>query len=93
MTTIDNCYDITLLNEDYTIGKLIEFILHEDYYKNGPELKYVGFIKKHPHEKNSIIRIAFNNSDDSSISNIVTILNYSIEQCKNIIENINESFG
>tara|TARA_Y100001970_G_C14258099_1_gene877163 strand:- start:9811 stop:10935 length:1125 start_codon:yes stop_codon:yes gene_type:complete len=93
INTINNCYDITLVNEDYTIGKLIEYILHEDYYKNGPELKYVGFNKKHPHNKNSIIRIAFNNEDDSNIENVKTIIKYSIEQCKIIINNINESFG
>ena len=91
--TITNSFDITLLEEDYTIGKIIEYILHEDYYKNGPELKYVGFNKKHPHNKNSIIRISFNNDDDSNISNVKTIINYSIKQCKNIIDNINESFG
>jgi len=91
--TITNSFDVTLLDEDYTIGKIIEYILHEDYYKNGPELKYVGFNKKHPHNKNSIIRISFNNDDDSNIANVKTIIQYSIDQCKIIIDNINESFG
>ena len=93
INTIDNCYDIKLLNESYTIGKIIEFILHEDYYKNGPELSYVGFNKKHPHNSNSVIRIAFRNKDDSSIDNVKSIMDYSITQCQSIINNINESFG
>ena len=93
INTIDNCYDIKLLNESYTIGKIIEFILHEDYYKNGPELSYVGFNKKHPHNSHSIIRLAFRNEDDSTIDNVKSIMDYSITQCKNIINNINESFG
>jgi DNA-directed RNA polymerase subunit L len=33
-TTIDNCYDIILENEDYTIGKVLEYILYEKYYVN-----------------------------------------------------------
>ena len=90
--TITNCYDITLQNEDYTIGKIIEYVLHEDYYKNGQELKYTGFIKKHPHHKNSIIRMAFNNEEDSTVDNVKTIIKYTIKQCKGMIDNINESF-
>ena len=29
-----NCYDITLKNETYTIGKLLEYILHYEYLLN-----------------------------------------------------------
>ena len=36
----------------------------------GDELCYVGFIKKHPHDSDSIIRIAFNNEDKSSKVNV-----------------------
>jgi len=92
-STIENCYNITLLNEDYTIGKIIEYILHIDYYQKGSELSYVGFIKNHPHNKNSIIRIAFVSPDNANIDSVKTIMNYSITQCKTIINHINESFG
>jgi len=93
INTINNSYDIKLVQESYTIGKIIEYILHEDYYKNGPELSYVGFNKKHPHNKYSIIRLAFRNEDDATIDNVKSIMDYSITQCKTIINNINESFG
>ena len=89
-STIENCYNVTLLNEDYTIGKILEYILSEDYYKNGNELTYVGFIKNHPHNKNSIIRLAF--TEEANNDSVKTIMNYSITQCKNIINNIRESF-
>ena len=32
-STIENCYDIVLEGEDYTLGKVLEFILFNDYYK------------------------------------------------------------
>ena len=89
-TTIPYCYDITLVNEDYTIGKIIEFIIYDLYYNKGDELCYVGFLKKHPHDSDSIIRIAFNNEDKSSKVNVKDIIRFSVEQCKNIIKGISE---
>ena len=59
-TNMSNCYDIILKNEDYTIGKVIEGILYDDYFNNSELISYVGFSKKHPHDNDSIIRIAFN---------------------------------
>lgn len=59
-TNMSNCYDIILKNEDYTIGKVIEGILYDDYFNNSELISYVGFSKKHPHDSDSIIRIAFN---------------------------------
>ena len=56
--TINNCYDILLKNEDYTLGKIIEYIFYEYYYKS-KESTFVGFIKQHPHIDESVIRIAF----------------------------------
>ena len=57
-TTMDNSFDITLENEDYTFGKVIEYILYSKFYK--PEtLTYCGFKKFHPHDSFSVIRIAF----------------------------------
>jgi DNA-directed RNA polymerase subunit L len=89
-TTIPNSFDITLVDEDYTIGKIIEYIIFELYYNKGDELCYVGFLKKHPHDSDSIIRIAFNNEDKSSKVNVKDIFRFSVEQCKNIINGISE---
>ena len=57
--TLDNCYIIKLLNEDYTIGKILEYYFYENYFKNNTTLKYVGFLKKHPHDNFSIIKLSF----------------------------------
>ena len=57
--TMENTYIITLENEDYTIGKIIEYYLYITYFKEKKELNFVSFFKKHPHDKNSIIKISF----------------------------------
>ena len=63
-TTVDNSYDVVLKNEDYTIGKALEYILYEKYYNGEKILTYCGFKKYHPHDTDSIIRIAFAESAD-----------------------------
>ena len=32
-TTTQNSYDVILENEDYTIGKVLEYILYETFYE------------------------------------------------------------
>ena len=58
-STIENSYDIILENEDYTIGKIIEYTLYDLYYINKKSLTFCGFIKPHPHINISIIRLGF----------------------------------
>ena len=59
VNTIDNCYDIVLENEDYTIGKVIELILYTLHYNGDQTLSYCGFKKFHPHDTHSVVRVAF----------------------------------
>lgn len=67
-TTMDNCYDVILENEDYTLGKVLEYLLYEKYYSNEKIFSFCGFKKYHPHNTDSIIRIAYgNNSDKNSV--------------------------
>ena len=74
INTIENSYDIILENEDYTIGKIVEFILYKKYFIELQELSFCGFIKEHPHNDNSIIRIAFKNIvENSDIKNMFNI--------------------
>jgi len=58
-TTMDFCFDIILENEDYTIGKVLEFILYERYYVTDKILTFCGFKKFHPHNQESTIRLAY----------------------------------
>lgn len=62
-TTIPNSYNIILENEDFTIGKIIEFVLFNNYYNGQSLLSYCGFYKPHPHINISIIRIAFKSEE------------------------------
>lgn len=58
-TTIDYSFDIILENEDYTIGKVLEYILYEQYYVREKIFTFCGFKKFHPHNTESTIRIAY----------------------------------
>ena len=73
-TTIPNSFDIILENEDYTIGKILEFILYDNFYNKNNILTYCGFYKPHPHINISIIRLGFVNKE-----NIETVQKYIVE--------------
>lgn len=66
-TTMENSYDITLENEDYTIGKVLEYILYETFYENNQLLNFCGFKKFHPHDTFSKIRLAYLKSTDKHL--------------------------
>jgi DNA-directed RNA polymerase subunit L len=58
-STLSNCYDIIINNEDYTIGKVVEYFLYTYHYEGDKTLSFCGFNKRHPHDTHSIIRLAF----------------------------------
>jgi DNA-directed RNA polymerase subunit D len=66
-TTLSNGYDITLQNEDYTLGKCIEYFLHMNHYMGSRTVSFCGFRKNHPHDKHSMVRIAFHAPTDIDI--------------------------
>ena len=92
-TTMSNTVDITLENEDYTIGKVIEYILHNEYYLSEDRvLDYIGFIKMHPHDTDSIIRISFHQQDNFTDENIRSVISYACQTGINIFTNLKEYF-
>jgi len=56
--TMQNCFDIILQNEDYTIGKVIEYFLLKKFWETRI-LTFCGFKVLHPHDTFSIIRVAY----------------------------------
>lgn len=90
---LKNSFDIILYNEDYTIGKVLEYVMHYSYYRKGL-LSFVGFSKKHPHDDNSIIRIAFSkeNEDVANVKNVVEILHNSCIIAANVFKEIKTNF-
>ena len=92
-TAMKNSADFILQGYDYTIGKIIEYILHEEYYKkNDNLLSYIGFIKNHPHDDYSIIRFAFKEEDDFNKENIYNLVMYSCSKADDIYNAIKEYF-
>jgi DNA-directed RNA polymerase alpha subunit len=89
--TIANAFDINLEEEDYTIGKILEYILYETYYNNQKTLSFCGFRKPHPHINLSIIRLAFETTADKNtvIEYIVNASNIAIKYFENLLP----SFG
>jgi len=91
MNTMENCYDITLQNEDYTIGKILEHMLFRKYYGAGDQiLSFCGFIKEHPHNSDALIRVAFKNIIETT--EIVSILSESITELLEIFKIIQDNF-
>jgi len=66
-TTMDYCFDIILENEDYTIGKVLEYILYEKYYMGDKILSFCGFKKFHPHDTDSVVRLAYKTVTDKQM--------------------------
>ena len=63
--TLNNSFDIILENEDYTIGKVLEYFMYAKFYET-KVLTFCGFKKMHPHDTQSIIRVAYKDAIDKS---------------------------
>lgn len=84
-STMVNSFDIVLMDEDYTIGKILEFIIYTHFYVSSV-LTFCGFKKFHPHDTKSTIRVAFKKANDVHlIHNIVyQASQYSIDILKHV---------
>lgn len=71
--TMDNCYDITLVNEDYTIGNILNYEFYTVFYTELKMLDYIGFKKLHPHDKDSLLRVTLTDKT-KGISTVKTML-------------------
>jgi DNA-directed RNA polymerase subunit L len=78
-----------LKNEDYTIGKVIEIMLYDKFFEN--TLTFCGFKKMHPHDNDSIIRVAYKSPVDKSV--IKNHLMECIVNAQDIYRNIKKQFG
>jgi len=74
--TMSNSYDIILENEDYTIGKVIEYFMYTKFYET-KFLTFCGFKKMHPHDSQSIIRVAYKDAID------ITTIKGNLKECIN----------
>ena len=65
-TTIDNCYDVILENEDYTVGRVLQYLLYNRFYEKEKKLSYCGFKKFHPHDTYSVIRMGLIDTNEKT---------------------------
>jgi DNA-directed RNA polymerase subunit L len=89
--TLENCYDITLVNEDYTIGNILNYELYKIFYKDLKVLNYVGFKKIHPHDSDSILRVSIEDNK-KGVSTVKTMLKSVIEEAVKTISGIKGCF-
>jgi DNA-directed RNA polymerase subunit L len=87
--TMANCFDIILENEDYTVGKVLEYFLYTKYYETNM-LTFCGFKKMHPHDTYSIIRVAY--SEAVELSTVKGHLQECIADSINILKRIRKEF-
>ena len=93
MTTIEDCFDVTITGDytigtitipmqgDYTIGKLLEYELYQRFLAK--EITYVAFYKKHPHETVGILRVAAKGATPEIVRAMVERASEeSIKKCK-----------
>tara|TARA_B100001758_G_scaffold171495_2_gene148404 strand:+ start:8757 stop:9878 length:1122 start_codon:yes stop_codon:yes gene_type:complete len=83
-TTIPNCKDM-LLSVDYSVGKILEHFIYQKYYEESKQLQYVSFFKEHPHNLDSILRIAFKPGTDVTLEVIFpTVCDMIIDYLKKV---------
>ena len=92
INTMDNSYDITLVNNDYTIGNILNYELYSVFYQELKALDYIGFKKMHPHDNDSIIRVSVSDKT-KGVSAVKTMLNASIEEAIKKLESIKGCFN
>jgi len=88
---LENCYDITLVNEDYTIGNILNYEVYNIFYTDLKLVNYVGFKKFHPHDTDSILRISLVDAT-KGVSTVKTIINAVIEDSLKKIQSIKGCF-
>jgi DNA-directed RNA polymerase subunit L len=89
-STIPNSYDIILEGEDYTLGKVIEYIVYSKHYVADKSVLFCGFIKPHPHINISIIRVGFAN--DTTENTVATLLTSAADDAIVVYNKISKSF-
>ncbi len=88
--TVAHSFDLTLVNESYTLGKVIEFILYQQHYITDNTLSYIGFIKKHPHDDDSLIRMSFKEAVEETAA--LQYLSGAIKRAQQIFTSIYDQF-
>lgn len=91
-TTMKNSFRINLIGEDYTLGKVIEYMIFSNYYNiSGGIVSFCGFKKPHPHALDSFIIVSF--KDDIELSIVQEHVSKVILESISIYKSLFESFN
>ena len=85
-TFTEHSFNIILKNEDYTIGKIIEFLIFSKFVEHEKKCNFVSFKKAHPHDTDSLIILSYVESIE--IPDILTDLNIIFNDSIKILETI-----
>jgi len=88
---LENCYDITLVNEDYTIGHILNYELYKIFYTDLKQINYVGFVKNHPHDSDSVLKVSLEDTT-KGVSTVKVILSAVIDEAMKKIKGIQGCF-
>lgn len=92
LTTMKNAFRINLMGEDYTLGKVVEFLLFSNYYdKPDGIVSFCGFKKPHPHALDSFILLAF--KEETEFSKVQECVSKVVSECISIFKSLFESFN
>lgn len=89
--TVLPSYEITIPNDNYTIGKIIESTMHTLYFKEKAILSFIGYNKPHPHDDYGIIRVMFHN-DSHNEEMVRTLLQETVQASIQLYTTILKSF-
>ena len=90
LETIQNSFEVTLHGEDYTIGKMIEYCLHNALYENSAQLFFCGFVKEHPHDQNSKIKLTYKRK--RLLTDVKSDFAEAIKSCIEVLAEIKKGF-
>ena len=92
LTTMKNAFCLNLIGEDYTLGKVVEFLLFSNYYdKSDGIVSFCGFKKPHPHALDSFILVAF--KEETELSKVQECVSKVVSECISIFKSLFESFN
>ena len=92
LSTIENCYDISVADDYFEIGGILKHVLYTDYYESDEKmLTYIGFKKMHPHDDESLLRIAFD-GEQHGHNTIINIIENSTKKIIKIFQKISKLF-
>jgi DNA-directed RNA polymerase subunit L len=88
INTLNNSFDIKIEGLGYTIGKIIEYIILQNYFDNNDTITFCSFKLMHPHDTEGVLKIAF--KENMEPETIKQILVSCLEEGAEVYKKIND---